>query len=171
MYTYEKPSLEEIEAELGGVEGFFTLFGIHYCNMFANPRMSILFDVRNADTNVSAYEHGKRVAAVMLNRWHGTNHWKQLNRGQFFNALEKAHQRAKRCPMRPKEEQVKRPEGHPRAQAWFTVKQRDSWLGHVVAAAEECGASKTFQKKLGSALSRAMPFYAPFADEETGEIV
>ena len=67
--------MQEIESELGGVEGFFIMFGIHYCQMFANPRMSVLFDTRNADTNVCAYEHGKRIASVLLTRWCGTNHF------------------------------------------------------------------------------------------------
>ena len=67
--------MQDIENELGGVDGFFVMFAVHYCNMFANPRMSVLFDSRNPDTNVNAYEHGKRIASVLLARWHGTNHF------------------------------------------------------------------------------------------------
>ena len=96
------PTLQEIESELGSVEGFFTMFSVHYCQMFANPRMSVLFDTRIADTNVNAYEHGKRIASVLLTRWAGTNHFSKLNRGSFFGSvIETAHQKAKKCPMRP----------------------------------------------------------------------
>lgn len=58
-----------VEAELGGVEAMFTVFGLHYCRMFADPRMNVLFDTRHADTNVSALEHGKRVASALMDRW------------------------------------------------------------------------------------------------------
>ena len=76
--------MREIELELGGIDGFYTLFGLHYCGMFANPRMSVLFDTRSADTNVCALDHGKRVAAVLLDRNHGSNYYKQLRRPSSF---------------------------------------------------------------------------------------
>ena len=108
---------------MGGVEGFYTIFGVHYCHMFANPRMSVLFDTRHADTNVNAYEHGKRVGSALLTRMTGTNYFAQLGRGKnFISMIGKAHGKSKRCPMRPQREQKALPEGHPRAEAWFTVK-------------------------------------------------
>ena len=86
------PSLRDIEHELGGVEGFYTLFGIHYCSMFANPVMSVLFDSRHADTNVSALEHGKRVATLVLDRNLGTRYYDTLGRpSHFLNQIEVAH--------------------------------------------------------------------------------
>ena len=35
-----------MDNELGGVDGYFTMFGMHYVGMFANPRMRVLFDTR-----------------------------------------------------------------------------------------------------------------------------
>ena len=52
------PTEEELERELGGPEGMFTLFGCHYRGMFANPRMNVLFDVNHKGERVdhrSAY--------------------------------------------------------------------------------------------------------------------
>ena len=83
--------MQDIENELGGVDGFFVMFAVHYCNMFANPRMLVLFDTRHEDTNVCAYEHGRRVASLVLDRWHSTSRFDELNRGFFTSAIEKAH--------------------------------------------------------------------------------
>ena len=115
-------TLQDLENELGGVEGFFIIFGMHYCHMFANPRMNVLFDTRHADANVNAYEHGKRVAATFLTRITGTNYSAKIGRGNSMSMIAKAHGRSKKCPMRPQREQKALPEGHPRAEAWFTVK-------------------------------------------------
>ena len=52
------PTMEEIQVELGGVDGWFTMFGLHYCTMLANPRMSVLFDTRQDHTRASALDHG-----------------------------------------------------------------------------------------------------------------
>ena len=38
--------VQELDNELGGVDGYFTMFGMHYVGMFANPRMRVLFDTR-----------------------------------------------------------------------------------------------------------------------------
>ena len=96
------PSIEDINNELGGEEGWFTMWGLFYCNIFANPRMNILFDTRVADTNVNSWEHGKRIGSVLLSRWYGLNHWRKLGRGQNYGAAQNvAHNRAKNCPMRP----------------------------------------------------------------------
>ena len=65
------PTAAELDSELGGPDGFFTLCGLHYCNLFANPRMVTLFDTRDADTAVSAMDHGKRIASTILVRHSG----------------------------------------------------------------------------------------------------
>ena len=66
------PTKAEMEAEIGGVGGFFILFGTHYTRMFADPRMSVLFDSRHQDTNVCALDHGKRIASFLADRNYGT---------------------------------------------------------------------------------------------------
>jgi hypothetical protein len=67
------PTAAELDRELGGPDGcdttassrkkersretvarYFTLCGLHYCNLFANPRMRVLFDTRDPDTAASA---------------------------------------------------------------------------------------------------------------------
>lgn len=151
------PSRSDFEREFGGLEGFFILFGCHYCRMFEDPRMNVLFDSRHADTNVSAKEHGKRVSSALLDRWFGTNYFMSLGRGNSFMAVTPSHQRAKGCPMRPQ---------HHRAARLFTVTQRNAWLGHVCCAAEEAGASPEFQQKLGGWLAANISIYAPFLQEQ-----
>ena len=167
------PSMDELEKELGGVDGFFTLFGCHYAGMFSNPRMHILFDTRDKeDSESSALDHGKRIASTLLDLWYNTNYFSSLGRG-FSGAFKvvSTHEKAKNCPMRPSSQQTKLPKGagH-RANKRFTVKQRDSWLGHVILAADQCGTSKEFQTKLGSWLAMTVSAYAPFYNEETGKL-
>ena len=39
--------------------------------MFKDPHLLVLFDSRDKDTNVSALEHGTRLASVILSRLTG----------------------------------------------------------------------------------------------------
>jgi len=171
------PSRAELENELGGIEGFFTLFGLHYVNMFNNPRMSVLFDTRDPDSAACAMEHGKRVAATFLDEWgkqsaeYGGGYFAQLGRGFDGGfAVMHTHAKAKQCPMRPRSQQQALPKGHPRANRRFTCAQRDSWVGSIMCAAEECGTSVEFQNKLGLWLAMTVSAYAPFVDEATGQL-
>ena len=165
------PSVEELNEELGGVDGLFTLFGLHYCGMFANPRMQVLFDTRHKDTASSAMDHGKRIAATLLDECHGTHYFSSLGRG-FSGAFAVlgTHKKAKNCPMRPLSHQKPLPDGHPRANKRFTTAQRDSWVGHIMLAAKECGTSEQFQRNMGLWLAMTVSVYAPFHDEETGNL-
>ena len=62
----------------------------------------------------------------------------------------RAHTTAKKCPMRPSEQQLEwyvEESGYDNVKKVpcpFTIDQRDAWLGHVMCAAEECGASLEF---------------------------
>ena len=165
------PSVAEIERELGGVEGWFTLWAMHYVGMFGNPRMRVLFDTRDPDTACSALEHGKRVASTLLDEVHRTSLFEKLGRG-FSGAFAVlgTHAKAKRCPLRPKSQQTPLPKGHRKANCRFTTQQRDSWVGHAVLASEQCGASAEFQEKLGSWLAMTVSAYAPFVDPTTGQL-
>ena len=163
------PSREEIDNELGGIDGFFTLFGLHYCNMFANPRMYVLFDTRKSDSAVNALEHGKRIACTLLDEMHNTSYFQALNRGfSGAFAVMGTHAHAKLCPMRPKSQQIATPTGHRKANRRFTTKQRDTWVGSIMCAAEECQCSKAFEEKFGLWLAMTVSAYAPFIDEDTG---
>jgi len=139
--------------------------------MFANPRMHVLFDTRYEDTRQSAFEHGRRVASTLLDETHNTSYFQNLGRGFSGSfAVIDTHKRAKQCPMRPKAQQVSLPLNHPRGSHRFTVKQRDSWVGHAMQGAEACGASDEFVKKLGLWLAMAVSAYAPFFDEASGKL-
>jgi len=163
------PSVKEMEEELGGVEGMFVIFGLHYVGMFANPRMNVLFDTRDKDSAASAMDHGKRICSTLLDAVFGTRYFASLGRGfSGAFAVMGTHAKAKRCPMRPKTEQVELPRGHRKANRRFTTKQRDSWVGHIMIGCEQCACSEKFQKKLGLWLAMVVSAYAPFVNEETG---
>lgn len=165
------PTAQQLDAELGGPDGFFTLCGLHYCNLFENPRMNVLFDTRDKDTAVSAMDHGKRIAATLLDETLGTRYFASLGRGgSGAFAVMGTHSKAKRCPMRPASQQVAMPKGHPRANRRFTTDQRDTWVGSHMSAAEECGASVAFQESYGKWLAMLVSAYAPFVDERTGNL-
>ena len=79
------PTMEEIEKELGGIDGFFTLFGCHYVGMFSNPRMNVLFDTSHKnDANSNALDHGKRVASSLLDLKFGTTYFGSLGRSHHL---------------------------------------------------------------------------------------
>lgn len=165
------PTLEEYNRELGGPDGFFTLCGLHYCNLFANPRMHVLFDTRDPDSAVSAMDHGKRIAATIMDGTINTRYFASLGRGfSGAFAVMGTHSRAKKCPMRPAAQQVSMPKGHRKANCRFTTDQRDTWVGSHMSAAEECGASPAFQEKYGLWLAMLVSAYAPFVDERTGKL-
>ena len=67
--------------ELGGLDGWFTMWGLHYVRMFTNPRMSVLFDTRKPDSAANAYDHGLRVASTLYDEKFGTRHFSKLGRG------------------------------------------------------------------------------------------
>ena len=165
------PTMAELDKELGGPDGFFTLCGLHYCNLFANPRMHVLFDTRDPDTAVSAMDHGKRIAATIMDGTLNTRYFASLGRGfSGAFAVMGTHAKAKKCPMRPTSQQVALPKGHRKANQRFTTDQRDSWVGSHMSAAAECGASEEFQQKYGLWLAMLVSAYAPFVDERTGQL-
>ena len=100
---------------------------------------------------MSALDHGKRVASVFLDKWSGLRARDPLKGSTYYNSLERpyavdvqgehlvasvsaSHGQSKRCPMRPKSQQVDTPTGmpagHPLSNKRFTTEQRDSWVGH-----------------------------------------
>ena len=60
------PTIEEMNNEIGGVEGLFTIFGLLYVRIFSDPRMQVLIDTRHAHSNVSAMDQGKRTSSSLL---------------------------------------------------------------------------------------------------------
>mmetsp|Transcript_62605 Transcript_62605/g.146925 ORF Transcript_62605/g.146925 Transcript_62605/m.146925 type:complete len:239 (+) Transcript_62605:49-765(+) len=148
------PTPNDIQS-MGGKVGVCKLFGTHYRRMFQDPRMVVLFDVSQEDSNVTAATHGERLALALLGRWTGDRDYART-RGNLFANLEVAHQRAKHCPFRS---QSLRGRG-------FTEDQRDSWLGHVWLAGEEVGVDAQLCDKLAIHLASAMDVYAPFVSSK-----
>mmetsp|Transcript_1702 Transcript_1702/g.4754 ORF Transcript_1702/g.4754 Transcript_1702/m.4754 type:complete len:143 (+) Transcript_1702:594-1022(+) len=128
------------------------IFARHYTRLFSDPRMAVLFDTEEDDANVSAQEHGRRLALFLLARWTGDDSYYRLGRGHPIGNLYRAHQRAKACPLR---------HGSLRGRG-FTEDQRDSWLGHLYFSAEDCGAPEPFRNKLALHLASVIDFYAPW---------
>ena len=92
------PTMEEIEKELGGIDGFFTMFGCHYVGMFSNPRMNVLFDTSHKnDANSNALDHGKRVASSLLDLKFGTTYFGSLGRSHHLArvAVQGSHMKVK----------------------------------------------------------------------------
>ena len=159
MFSAFPFSRERVEEELGGLEGVFTVFGCHYCRLFADPRMRVLFDTRFEDTNVSAMDHGKRLGSAMLDQWFGTRYFPSLKRDSSRAPIQigPSHQRAKGCPMRPREHQ---------RSGMFTVAQRNTWLGSVWCSLEEVGASDDFRNAVVDWMSGNIAFMGQFLDED-----
>lgn len=165
------PTMKELDEELGGPDGYFTLCGLHYVNLFTNPRMMVLFNTNDPDSAVDAMQHGKRIAATLLDEVFSTRYFASLGRGfSGAFAVMGTHSKAKQCPFRPTSQHVAMPKGHRKANRRFTIDQRDSWVGSHMCAAEELGASAAFQEKYGLWLAMSVSAYAPFVDEKTGQL-
>ena len=88
--TITLPNFIDFKEQIGGEEGFILLFGCHYKRLFSNPRMSVLFDTSSPDTNVSAYEHGKRLGSLLISRWtEDFEFYDRLERGDQFQNTRK----------------------------------------------------------------------------------
>mmetsp|Transcript_1705 Transcript_1705/g.4783 ORF Transcript_1705/g.4783 Transcript_1705/m.4783 type:complete len:101 (+) Transcript_1705:594-896(+) len=73
------------------------IFARHYTRLFSDPRMAVLFDTEEDDANVSAQEHGRRLALFLLARWTGDDSYYRLGRGHPIGNLYRAHQRVSPC--------------------------------------------------------------------------
>ena len=167
---------------LGGVDGYYTLCGLHYCNLFANPRMNVLFDTRDEDTAASALDHGKRIACTLLDECHGTHSFASLGRGfSGAFAVMGTHNKV-RAPRRPPAPAIRArgappdarglrrpssarcgpsPSGHRKANRRFPVDQRDSWVGsHMMAPPRRAARASAAS---GGALPTAAPTEASVA--------
>ena len=70
--------------------------------MFADPFMFTLFDMTHQDTNVPPEEHGTRLGLFFLQRFGGDDKYGKLRGPNMIKNLDRAHVRAKACPMRGK---------------------------------------------------------------------
>ena len=140
--------------KIGGKESMKLIFDNFYQNMFADPRMIVLFGWRN--TELPTAEHGRRLATFILQLAGLDGEYGRTDHDGFHHA----HQQAKRCPMRPKE--------HKDAVA-FTKQQRNAWLGHLSLACDARGVSGECKRTLLSYLLARIHMYGPFIDEDTGK--
>jgi len=136
--------------KIGGKEAFKHLFDRHYQNMFADPRMAVLFGWRAKE--LPTKEHGRRLATFILH-FNGLDD--EYGRTPH-DGFQSAHQHAKRCPMRPKE--------HRNAVA-FTIQQRNAWLGHLSLACDAKDVPFDCKNNLLGWLRGKMGFYGPFIEE------
>merc|ERR1711879_601864 len=89
---------------IGGQTVFLTLIGNFYKLFMENEITKVLFDKRHDDTNVSPEVHGRRLGLVLLDRMGIDTETYARERGNLFRRLNIAHNRAKQCPLRSKEE-------------------------------------------------------------------
>jgi hypothetical protein len=90
--------MQELGDELGGIDGLYVVFGCHYMGMFANPRVHVLFDTGDESSAANALEHGKRIAATLLDQVHHTREYAKLGRGSSGAfVVMGTHAKAKKC--------------------------------------------------------------------------
>ena len=104
----------------GGRDNYLEIYKGFYRDILADPFMNVLFDMSHKDTNVSPEEHGTRLGLFFLLHFGGDQAYTQLRGQNRFGNLEKAHKRAKNCPMR----------GNLKGKG-FTVNQVYTWLGYM----------------------------------------
>ena len=152
------PSSEQIES-VGGKPVLLLWFGTFYKRMMSDPRMAVLFDTEDEEAYVSAAEHGKRLVLALLSRWTGDGEYHRSYHGGMFHRLSVSHQRAKSCPMRSSNCQ----------HGQFTKDQRDSWLGHLYLAGQECEVPQTMVEGVTNHLATVIGVYGPFREAKPNE--
>ena len=146
------PSPYDIETKIGR-DRMILWFGTFYKRILDDPRMAVLFDTNHKESNVSAAEHGKRLALAILSQWTADqSYFHEV--GDLHKRLMSGHQRAKNCPMRSKKLR-----GH-----GFTTAQRDSWLGHLWYAGEEC--EIPLKDQIVQHLAAVIGLYGPFVKDD-----
>merc|ERR1712226_1559140 len=130
------PTKSQIK-QLGGSQKYCEIIGEFYSRFLNDPITKVLLDRSHADSDVSAEEHGKRLGLMFLQRFGISNEYTRL-RGNLFSNLNTAHNRAKRCPMRPSGER----------NGQFTLTQVYLWLGYQQQALEHYGVEENIVKVL-----------------------
>ena len=146
-FEHRAPALVE---EAGGRDGFVKIFVEFYNRLFADDRMNVLFAVPKAE--LPPEEHGRRLATFILHMLEISDEYQRTPHEGFA----RAHQRSKRCPMRPKEH---------REAARFTVQQRAAWLGHLSLACDAVETPKELKDGLICTLAHRINMYGPFIEE------
>ena len=152
------PSEHELMSNIGGKDRLLLWFGLFYKRMMEDPRMAVLFDARHEETNVSAAQHGRRLALAFWSRWTGDDsYYDEVGAdADVFQRLQEGHQRAKKCPMRSKKLRG----------GSFTTAQRDSWLGHLWYAGEECGIQVPVRDGIVQHIATVIDLYGPFVQDD-----
>ena len=148
-----QPSEHDLVTKIGK-KRMIEWFGTFYKRMMDDPRMAVLFDTNHKESNVSAAEHGKRLALALWSRWTSDQSYQHEIGPNMFKRLQVGHQRAKNCPMRSKQLRG----------AQFTTAQRDSWLGHLWYAGEEC--KIPMKDQIVQHLATIIGFYGPFVEAD-----
>ena len=150
---HPQPSRQQIE-KLGGPQKYCEIIGQFYSRFLEDPITKVLLDRTHADSDVTAEEHGKRLGLMFLQRYGISDDYTRL-RGNLFHNLNKAHTRAKKCPMRPSSEK----------NGGFTLTQVYLWLGYQQQALESFGVDEKIVKVIIKHYCGVMGFYAPFQNK------
>ena len=92
-------------SKFGGKENILKMYAEFYRLFMTDPFMNVLFDMRDPDTAVGYATHGERLAGWLLARNGNDNSVYKLpgRLGSIGANSNRAHTRAKKCPMRGKE--------------------------------------------------------------------
>lgn len=137
-------------SELGGRDTFVAIFEEFYNRMFADPRMAPLFGWRTKELPTA--EHGRRLGTFILSFNGLSSEYQQTAHDGF----RRAHQHAKRCPMRPVEHQER---------AIFTVQQRASWLGNLSLACDAKQVPERIKEEILAWCLSKINIYGPWMEE------
>jgi hypothetical protein len=77
--------------DYGGKDNFLEIYKGFYRDLFADPFMSVLFDLSHKDTNVAPEEHGMRLGLFFLLHFGGDNDYTRLRGRNRFANLNEAH--------------------------------------------------------------------------------
>ena len=92
--------------------------------------MYTLFDLQDQDTNVSFDQHGLRLGTFFLTYFGEFEDYITLRKpSNIFAKMQRAHDRARKCPMRGTSLQGK----------GFTYNQVYTWVGYLYTSCEEKG--------------------------------
>jgi len=150
-YGYGGPGIStEILKRVGGRDAWMKIFSTFYRRLFADPRMNVLFGWRNVELETT--EHGRRLGSFILDFNGVSDEYSRTPHDGFPHA----HQKAKRCPMRPEKHQK---------HARFTYQQRDAWLGHMSLACDEADAPDSVKSAIMRFVLEGIHLYGPFIQE------
>ena len=101
--SYQRGRISKSEmGKFGGKDNWLGCFEDFYFNFMTDPFLNTLFDFTHKDTVEDHKTHGKRLGLFFLAFFGDDDEYYELRTGHPVGNLNKAHNRAKGCPMRGK---------------------------------------------------------------------